>query len=302
MNKFMKSIYLLCLIITLCNYAHAEDKIVIESKIFRGLKVQTVQTPIVIISSFSEPYFVSSDPASVEADNKSISHLKSELRNIYQLNQIDHLTTANMIWNGKKRSLRETIQLDDVSYPIYFSPEVLSRNKINLRVEMFKVKGSEEFLDKGMGEKLLDTKMALNFNDPVILGFPSNGETYFLSILITKRKTDDIIKGTTSELRVPPNSLQPPRTIHQVKPVYPQKCKENMIEGSVILEVNTDKKGNIVKLRIVKPVHPDLDNAAKNALKQWKFEPVVNKKGKPVPVAFLVSVNFKLRKQTKVKH
>jgi len=224
--------------------------------------------------------------------------MKNELNNIYQLNRVDHLTTGNMIWDGRKKKLNETISYEEFSYPINFSPRILSRKKISLRIEMSRFKGNEVSSNEVMGEKLIDTEIILNFDEPVVLGFPSNGHTYFLSIVITKKKTSAILKGMISESQTNINIAQPPRPVHKVTPLYPEKCREDKIEGSVILELTADRKGNVAKVRVIKPVHPDLDTSAIEALKQWKYKPVI-KKGKPAPVVFVVVVDFKLRKSAK---
>jgi len=292
MRKLLRLFGLVCLIFLMSNFLLAKDRIVIESKLFKGFKVKGKSAPEVIIASYSEPFFAFVDPSNIEAESKAISNLKNELNRIYQIKHIDHLTTGNMIWDGKKKNLNETILYKEFSYPINFSPKKISRSKVSLRVEMFKFKGTGVFLNEVKGEKLIDTEIILNFNEPVVLGFPSNGNTYFLSIFVTKRKTRGVLKGVISEVKAKLNLAQPPRPVRKVKPVYPKKCKEDKIEGSVILELTTDKEGNVAKVRVIKSAHPDLDNAAKKALKEWKYEQVT-KKGKPVSAMFAVSVDFK---------
>ncbi|MDH4220798.1 MAG: energy transducer TonB, partial [Candidatus Aminicenantes bacterium] len=77
-------------------------------------------------------------------------------------------------------------------------------------------------------------------------------------------------------------------------PVYPEKCKKEKIEGTVVLEIKIDAEGNVIDAKILKSVHPDIDKAAMEAIKKWKYKPVL-KDGKPVPVVFAVTINFWLR-------
>ncbi len=298
MRKFIRPFSLFCLILLISSFSFAEDKIIIESTLFKGLKKEGTSGPEVIIASFSEPFFVLADPSNIEAESRSIYNMKNELNNIYQLNRVDHLTTGNMIWDGRKKKLNETISYKEFSYPINFSPRIISRKKISLRIEMSRFKGTGVSSNEVMREKLIDTEIILNFDEPVVLGFPSNGYTYFLSIFVTKKKTSAILKGIVTKAQTNRNIAQSPRPIHKVTPLYPKKCKEDKIEGSVILELTADKKGNVAKVRVIKPVHPDLDTSAIEALKQWKYKPVI-KKGKPEPVVFVVVVDFKLRESAK---
>ncbi len=74
-----------------------------------------------------------------------------------------------------------------------------------------------------------------------------------------------------------------PTPIKQVPPKYPESVKKLGIEGTVVLTAVIDEKGNVIKVEVKKSVFPTLDQAAINALKQWKFEPAQNN-GKPVSV------------------
>ena len=79
-------------------------------------------------------------------------------------------------------------------------------------------------------------------------------------------------------------------------PDYPETCKRANIEGTVALLIITDRKGNVENTRLISPAQPALDLAAVEAIRQWKFEPVVSK-GRPVRAIFYMMVDFKLRKE-----
>ncbi len=84
--------------------------------------------------------------------------------------------------------------------------------------------------------------------------------------------------------------IKPPRLMHSVDPVYPEIARQARVEGMVILEVRADEKGNIVGAKVLRSI-PLLDQAAIDAVKQWKYEPaIVN--GKPTPILFTVTVRF----------
>jgi TonB family protein len=91
--------------------------------------------------------------------------------------------------------------------------------------------------------------------------------------------------------------IQPPKVIKKVDPVYPAEARKAGIEGLVILEAKADERGNVTDIRVLRS-RPLLDQAAIDAVKQWKYEPMVID-GKPHKVVFTVSVNFRLKdKQT----
>lgn len=63
------------------------------------------------------------------------------------------------------------------------------------------------------------------------------------------------------------------------------------VEGSVLFETILDAEGNVCDLRLRKGVTPELDAAAEQAIRQWKFAPAL-KNGEPVAVRYLAAVPF----------
>jgi len=283
------------------NSAYPEEQIVIESRFFKGIKQEVKPGPEVIISSFSEPFTIPMRLSNIESENQFISYLKSELDNIYQLKDVNYLATGNMIWDGKKKNLNGTIVSEEFIYPIILSPKMYSKDNFWLRIEIFRfsetgipLAANESAASRRKGEKLLDTELSINFDEPVVLGFSSNGNPYFLSIHMTRKKLENLRGEVLFAPLADMGTIQLPRPIHRVMPVYPEKCREEKVEGLVILEVTSDKGGNVVDAKVLKDTHPELDRAAQRAIKQWRYELVI-KNGKPIPAMFTVAVDFKLR-------
>ncbi len=84
-----------------------------------------------------------------------------------------------------------------------------------------------------------------------------------------------------------------PKLVTKVNPVYPEAARQAGIQGTVLLEAKIDEKGDVVAAKVLKSV-PELDQAAIDALKQWKYEPVILE-GKPVGVVFTVTIRFALK-------
>ncbi len=67
--------------------------------------------------------------------------------------------------------------------------------------------------------------------------------------------------------------------LNRVKPIYPKRAKQQGWEGTVVLSFSVDANGNVFNIQVVRSSgYADLDNAAIQALQQWKFAP---KPGKP---------------------
>jgi protein TonB len=73
-------------------------------------------------------------------------------------------------------------------------------------------------------------------------------------------------------------------------PAYPRLAEEMKIEGSVTLQVNIDKNGNIVGTQILSGP-AILAAAAEEAVRQWRFRPRY-KNGAPIDTEAHVVVNF----------
>ncbi len=77
--------------------------------------------------------------------------------------------------------------------------------------------------------------------------------------------------------------------------VYPQKAKEEMMEGRVFVKFIVKKDGSTCNHEIVRGVNPDLDQAALQTVKKLgRWEPARNN-GKPVNSYFTLPVTFRLK-------
>jgi len=86
---------------------------------------------------------------------------------------------------------------------------------------------------------------------------------------------------------------QRPQPILRVSPIYPPIAAAAGAEGFVVLEATTDVEGRVVDMRILRS-HPLFNRAATDAVRQWIYKPYrIN--GRPHPVVFVVTVEFKLR-------
>jgi TonB family protein len=83
-----------------------------------------------------------------------------------------------------------------------------------------------------------------------------------------------------------------PVKIRDVAPVCPQEAIRARVEGKVVVEAIIDVYGNVQEVKILESI-PLLDDAALEAVKQWKYTPATVD-GKPSPIVMTVNVNFEL--------
>jgi protein TonB len=87
--------------------------------------------------------------------------------------------------------------------------------------------------------------------------------------------------------------IQAPRKVVDVAPRYPALARESHVEGIVILDVIIDETGNVTSTRVLKSVAL-LDQAAIDAVRQWKFTPA-RLNGETIPIVMTVTVAFRLQ-------
>ena len=84
-----------------------------------------------------------------------------------------------------------------------------------------------------------------------------------------------------------------PVEIKRVNPVYPELAKKAGIEGTVVVKVLVNTKGDVEQVEILKS-HPLLDESAIEAARQFKFKPA-KQRDKFVKVWVSIPFNFKLK-------
>ena len=93
-------------------------------------------------------------------------------------------------------------------------------------------------------------------------------------------------------LRVGTDVREPRKLVH-VPPRYPEIARQARVQGKVILECVVGPDGRVTDIEVKRGV-PLLDDAAREAVRQWRYEPTLLN-GVAVPVIMTVSVNFALR-------
>jgi protein TonB len=112
-----------------------------------------------------------------------------------------------------------------------------------------------------------------------------------------------IIGGVVAALPPPPppppaapvrvgGEIATPRLVHRVEPEYPLIAMNAQIEGIVIIEATVDESGAVTDARVLRS-HSVLDEAAVEAVEQWRYEPL-RLNGVAQPFVLTVTVSFSL--------
>jgi len=133
------------------------------------------------------------------------------------------------------------------------------------------------------------------------LGFEdSEGHIYFLSFHrladVPPPPAPPAPAGIPREPQPPSKDIKNPRLIHKVEPKYPEAAIKAKVEGKVVIEATINIAGDVKEAKVLQG-HPLLQQAAVEAIKQWKYEPYIVE-GEKKPVQFTVMVNFRLPQES----
>lgn len=91
------------------------------------------------------------------------------------------------------------------------------------------------------------------------------------------------------------SGIAPPVALAKPEPRYTEEARRARIQGVVILSCVIDEQGIPRNLTVVKGLSLGLtESALETAKNGWRFKPAT-KDGKPVPVHFLITINFSLQ-------
>lgn len=90
------------------------------------------------------------------------------------------------------------------------------------------------------------------------------------------------------------SSVQMPKKVRDVAPIYPAIAQSARVEGVVIIEAVIGTDGGVRDARVLRS-HALLDKAALDAVREWRYEPT-RLNGVAVPVIVTVTVQFRLQR------
>jgi len=107
-------------------------------------------------------------------------------------------------------------------------------------------------------------------------------------------KVGGVIGGTGTGLPRANEVAVPPVVLRRVTPRYPRQARASGADGLVLLEAVLDREGHVEKnIRVLRSV-PMLDDAAVEALRQWRFRPARDHRQQTVRVVLEVPMRFVL--------
>jgi len=89
--------------------------------------------------------------------------------------------------------------------------------------------------------------------------------------------------------------LVPPELIRYIDAVYPDEAFYNGLEAEVTTQIDIDALGNVTNVQVVTPAGHGFDEAAVEAIRQFKFKPAM-KGEEPIPSRILYNYQFFIKR------
>jgi hypothetical protein len=125
MRKYLIVFCVLWFAFSSVGFAIGQDDFIIKSRLFKGTEQDKNEDSDVVVSLFSVPVLVPYHPNYIQLEKINIHRLKRDLQKIYKIENIDHLASGLMIWDGSKNRINGIVMVKESTYPLFFSPSML---------------------------------------------------------------------------------------------------------------------------------------------------------------------------------
>lgn len=197
------------------------------------------------------------------------------------LKTVDDYFVYAQKWTGRAGVFSHDIEHKLYRFKFVYIPRYLSPQRIELGIALYKSKGVRT-------EKVLDAKLFLDLDNPVMVGMPSGEESFFMLLYVRRAGKLSTTQGAGAKQAAP---IEAPKAVYTLMPAYPEELRRHGVRGRVELQVAIDDKGTVTEAKVEKSIHPYLDFSAVQAIRQWKYEPAIQN-GKPIPVIHSVTLFF----------
>jgi TonB family protein len=84
-----------------------------------------------------------------------------------------------------------------------------------------------------------------------------------------------------------------PRPVYTPEPEFSEQARRAKFQGTVVLQIVVNKKGDVVRVRLERALGMGLDQNAMEGVERWRFSPAT-RNGQPVAVTLNIEVAFNL--------
>jgi protein TonB len=296
MKKAIRYLILTFLIVLGVSPVSGEEAVAIHVHLYRGS--WTADHPVPKETMIWPPQFrpeIAALKSKLEApqDELTVSIIDALIA-AHDLKTVDEYFTYVEKWAGRSGVFSRDIEHEDYRFKLVYIPRRLSTESLELKLSLYITPDDPTASGKGgRMDRLLETKLILEYNAPVLVTMPYGVGAFFMLIYVDMMDASlgsekDAGKRSRDKASHP---ITPPKEVATLIPAYPEELREQGVHGQVGLQVTIDEKGKVVEVRVAKALHPYLDFAAVQAVRQWTYEPATQE-GKPVLVTAKITMVF----------
>jgi TonB family protein len=138
------------------------------------------------------------------------------------------------------------------------------------------------------GSKILaESRVHAKRGERAIVGGLDGDEAPYLFLVVEPVSKDNAVP-------INPSTMVSPRVISRTPPVYPAEARAAGVGGVVIVNGSIDTNGVFQNAKVLRSLPMGLDQAALDAIEQWRFTPATTLEGEPIEVIFNLTVTFKV--------
>ncbi len=141
------------------------------------------------------------------------------------------------------------------------------------------------------GELLAEPAVKVRIGGRVIVATRDGSSAPYAFVLLSPRRPEP---RAGADVAAPPIAVTRPELVHKVRPAYPERARRTHAQGAVVLQVRVGPDGRVTAVRVLRSAGSDLDEAAVDAVRQWRYEPSRDADGRPVSVTTIVTIRFAL--------
>jgi len=233
---------------------------------------------------------------------RQIVQIQDFLVEFFDLESVEDIFGVSLEWDGTKSPLQDRIAAlgRGVLFPYELNIIPVGLNSYEIRIIIAQ---AGELLEPGQTlsrndarrlsrgslspykhKIFIEDKLTVEKNELSISAVTSGEATYILALRVEPEPEPEK-QDITDEQK---EKLVP---ISTVLPAYPLEFKQKGVRGDVELKIKVDEEGYVRNAAVVKPLHPYLDYAAVQAVRQWRYEPF-RVEGQIVPISAIVVIRF----------
>lgn len=273
MKKSFKPILLIYLLTAACftPLLRGTDNIVVQLRLYEGYKKKGKVSAVVVSS-----YYLKKLAKEQLLSDKQIAMEKNSLQKIYNLEEVRDISVIDMTLKKGGENTQEIVLAGrELVVKLAMFPKDTNRFKVRV-------------LEKGKKAALMETEIIIPQEKAAVLGFEDATKRVFFFSFHRQ-------KDSPADKKSPPIAwIKKPYLIKRVVPPYPDQVLAEGIEGDVVIRALINKKGNLTQLRVEESLHPLLDQAALDAVSQWKYNPLMTHEG-PREQEVSVKITFKIK-------